>query len=86
MNFDAGKLGSREAQRALCQIAKLSSRSVEHEHAEIDDQADFLGKLMNFRGRHAAELGMIPARSAPRSLRSRRVFQAVRSLVQDGDS
>ena len=43
-------------------MRELARGALEHEQAEIDDQADFLGGGDEFGRRQAAELGMIPAR------------------------
>ena len=55
------KIGSRAAAGGLPD-RELARGALEHEQAEIDDQADFLGDGDEFRRRQAAELGMIPAR------------------------
>ena len=60
-HIDTGEHRLARAQRALPQ-RKLLGGAVHHEHAEVDDQADLFGDADELARRHAAELGMIPAR------------------------
>ena len=55
------KIGSRARVGGL-PGRELARGALEHEQAEIDDQADFLGDRDEFGRRQPAELRMIPAR------------------------
>ena len=77
------KIGSRGRDAALPE-RELARGALQHEQAEIDDQAGLLGDGDEFRRRHAAELRMVPARQRLEA-RDRAVFQPHDRLVQDGD-
>ena len=63
---------------------ELLGGALQHEHAEIDDQADLLGDGDEFRRRGAAHLGMVPARQRLEA-GDRAVLQPHDRLVEDGD-
>ena len=64
--------------------AQLTRGALQHEQAEIDDQADLLGDADELRRRHAAELRMVPARQRLEA-RHRAVLQPHDRLVENGD-
>ena len=64
--------------------AELARGALQHEQAEIDDQADLLGDADELRRRHPAHLRMVPARQRLEA-RDRAVLQPHDRLVEDGD-
>ena len=82
-HVDAGEDRIALAHRALPD-AELARGALQHEHAEIDDQADLLGDGDEFGRRHAAHLGMIPARQRLEA-GDRAVLQPHDRLIEDRD-
>ena len=82
-HVDAGE--DRIALRAPCAAsAELARGALQHEQAEIDDQADLLGDGDELRRRHAAHLGMVPARQRLEA-GDRAVLEPHDRLIEDRD-
>src|SRR5262245_9516183 len=64
--------------------AQLAGGALQHEHTEVDDEADLLGHGHELGRRGAAHFGMIPARYRLKA-RDRAVLEPHDRLVADGD-
>ena len=82
-DVDAGEQRLARPQRAL-PGAELARGALEHEQAELDDQAGFLGERDELVRRHAAQLRMIPAHQRLEA-GDRAVLEPHDRLVEDRD-